>query len=204
MVVPVELSESSEVTSKEFYHYEGHDCRCCTPLKRAIATSLKSEYLSNFKVLESFNEGCGEEYKLINIQKKDMLVEMLRHFERDETLQVDIDRDCCQLVFDKRTHRYLFIYNVQFEDIKDEIQVMESDKMGNIRNSYRYEPKHLHPIIKYLHHERGLFFKAQGLKHENDYLIQKQLFSLYDNVIIEIRRHDEDKNAVQCILAYEQ
>lgn len=160
MVVPVELSESSEVTSKEFYHYEGHDCRCCTALKRSIATSLKSEYLSNFKVLESFNEGCGEEYKLINIQKKDMLVEMLRHFEKDETLQVDIDRDCCQLVFDKRTHRYLFIYNVQFDDIKDEIQVMESDMMGNIRNSYRYDHKQLHPIIKYLHHERGLFFKA--------------------------------------------
>lgn len=38
MIVPVELTENSEVTTKEFYHYEGHECKCCNDTKRKIAS----------------------------------------------------------------------------------------------------------------------------------------------------------------------
>jgi len=45
MVVPVEITESSEVTAKEFYHYSDTECKCCTDAKRKIASELKETYL---------------------------------------------------------------------------------------------------------------------------------------------------------------
>ena len=64
MVVPINLSENQEVHSKEFYHYPGYECKCCTTQKRKIADELRKFYLMNFKILQSYNEGYGEEYKI--------------------------------------------------------------------------------------------------------------------------------------------
>lgn len=201
MIVPVQLSDDTEVTHKEMYHYEGVDCQCCTEQKRAIATSLKNEFLENFKILDSYNYGWGEEYRSMNIKKKHMACEMIKYLEKDDQIKINQDNDCVQLTFDKRKHRYIFMFNIQSGEYKDDLVIYESSLMTNIRNTYKYDPEDLHPLVKYCYHDRPLFLEEQGIENK-DFFIQKQLFPYYNNVIAELRVDNEGQN--QIIVAYEQ
>jgi len=88
--------------------------------------------------LESYNLGWGEEYKLQNIKNKSFASEMIKYLEKNEDLKIDTEKDCVQLVFDKRTHRYIFMFNIQEGERKDMLIIYESDQMGNVRNSFKY------------------------------------------------------------------
>jgi len=130
-----------------------------------------------------------------------MVEEMIRYLEKDEGIKVDAMRDNLQIVFDKRTHRYIFFFNVQYGDFREDLMVYESSKMGNIRNSTVYDPEALHPLVKYCYHYRETFLEENGLT-DKAFCIQKQLFPLYNNVIAELRRDNEGQR--QLIVAYEQ
>lgn len=56
-------------------------------------------------------------------------------------------------------------------------------------------------MVKYAYHYRDLFLKEKGTKNK-DYGVQKQLLPVYNNVIVEMRKDDD--NVRQMIVAYEE
>jgi hypothetical protein len=103
--------------------------------------------------------GWGEEYQLVNMHNKELAAEMIKYLEKDEQMKININRDAVQLVFDKRYHRYMFIFNVQEGESKDDIMIYESEKVKTVRNSFKYSPDKLNMLIKYVFHDREIFLE---------------------------------------------
>ena len=83
----------------------------------------------------------------------------------------------------------------------EDLMVYESARMGNVRNSTMYDPKALHPLVRYCYHYRDDFLEENGLT-DSSFCIQKQLFPLYNNVIAELRMDNDGQK--QLIVAYEE
>lgn len=166
MIVPVDLAEITEVSQKEYYHYPDRECTCCNDVKKTIAKQLKETYLTTFKVLESFNTRGEEEYRYLEIKKIDLTQEMIGHLTELslDALNPDYMRDSLQIVLDKRTHRFIFVLNVLYHDMRDEIKIYESKPLSNIRNAFNYDPQRLHIFARYVYHERDKFLDKLDIK----------------------------------------
>ena len=84
------------------------------------------KYRATFLVHDSVSK-TEEILESKNIINKEMTKEMIKFMEKEEDLVINENKDILRVLLNKRTHRYIYFFNCQFTEDKDDIKIYESE-----------------------------------------------------------------------------
>jgi len=111
-----------------------------------------------------------EYFNVTSVANKDAIKEVLMQVENGVALD---DNDTLLFTLDKRFLKYICFYNAQYGEDRDDIIIIESKQIENLRKSEPFNPDLMEDLARCANASRFEFTR------------QKQLFPLFNNCIVE-------------------